>query len=288
MTIVPNAPVADKAEPILDVMLDLLTTYPHLSKIQQNLYETIDSVLSRIIISHISLSLRTVGALIPLVRKTWQRATPNQRELMLSVLLRGESLFHSLIRSEGGDSITSLGVLLDAIKMQYCSRKPREQLQIDDLEFSNMNILSSQHAPLAIRAMRLRTGAIKAEDSWCVIHISSTIYAILEEIATKNACLEEDDFRASSKRQKRSSPVDELLECLRGSDLPYKVYSLQVIAMLFEQVSFEDSILHDMTDLLISHISQDDSTVVSWAIVAVARYVTTGPLYVSPWGAHTP
>ena len=273
MTIVPNAPVVEKAEAILDVTLDLLATYPHLSKVLQNLYETIDSVLSRIIINNISLSFRTVSALIPLFRKTWKRATLNQRELMLSLLLRGESFFPQLIRSEAGDAISSLGALLEVIKGQYCSRKPRELLQVDDLDFSDITALLSEHTPLKIKVMRLRTGALKGEDPWCVIHVSATIYTISERLANESACTEEDDFRANAKRQKRSRPIDELLQFLKESHLPSKVYALQVVTMLFNQISFEDTLLPDVADLLMLHISHDDTTVASWAIVAIARCV---------------
>ena len=271
LVIVPNAPVAGKAEMILTVVLDLLGTYPHLSKIQQVLYEILDSILSKIVISDMSLSLRTVSAMIPLVRKSWQRATINQRELMLSLLLRGQSLLPQLIRSDSKDVTLNLGALLEVVKGQYCARKPREQLQMEDLDFSKPNTSSHKRPPLSIKAMSLRLGKTKSEEPWCVIHVSASIYVVLEQILADKSLPEEDEFRINAKRQKRSSPVDELLQYMREPHIPSKLYALQVIAFAYELHGFEPRLLQDTAESIMSHISNDDSHVVSWAILAVAR-----------------
>ena len=271
LVIVPSAPVASKVESILNIVLDLLKTYPHRSKIQHILYEILDSILSRIVISDTSSSLRTVGALIPLIVKSWPQATFNQRKLMLSILLCGESLLSQVTRSDGEDATMNLVALLKAIKKQYCDRKPREQLQIEQLDFSKPVTSSHQKPPLSVRAMSLRPGTTMGEEPWCVIHVSASIYVVLEETVTDKVQYEEDDFRINAKRHKRSSPMDELLQDIRSPQTAFKVYALQVLAFAYEQHIFEPRLLQDTAELLMSHISNDDSLVVSWAIFAVAK-----------------
>lgn len=266
-----NAPIIEKAESVLNLVLDLLSSYAHRNKIQHNLYEIIDSILARILTSNTSLSLRTMGSVIPLIGKTWERATQSQREPMLSILVRGELLLGHLTHSENGtEFLDDLGNLLAVMREQYCKVKPKDQLSMEHLEFSGLASSGSQ-ANLTLHAASLRICTHKGEEPWHVIHVSAAIYVALDTTATLRLEPDENDgFPNPSKRRKISRPMDNLLQDVKNTEPPIRVYALQVLAFSFSQKRLKKVDAQEITDLLMSIISGDDSSVVPWAILAVA------------------
>lgn len=266
-----NAPVLEESELVLNLVLDLLSSYAYLSKIQHSLYDIFDSILARIVTNDISLSLRTMGSVIPLIRKTWQRATQSQREPMLSILVRGELLMGHLIRTASRtETREDLSTLLEVMREQYCTRKPKDQLSMEDLDFSSPSSSESQVC-LALNAASLRMCTNKGEEPWYVIHVSAAIYVALETTATTKLEPEEnDDFKISFKRRKITRPMDDLLQYVKSTHSPTRVYALQILAFFFSRHRLDNVVAQEVTDLLMSIISNDESLVVPWAILAVA------------------
>ena len=266
-----NAPIVLGAGPILNLVLDLLSTYPHPGKIQHSLYEILDSVLSCIVTSDTSLTLRTMERVLPLIKRAWDRATQPQREPMLSILIRGELLFGHLIRSDNRDETReSLSALLEEMKEHYCVKKPKDQLSMEGLDVSHF-VPSGSQAGLHLDAAPLRMCTTKGEESWYVIRVSAAIYLALEATAKMKLGLEEkDEYMIPSKRRKITRPMDDLLQYVKGRDTPTRVYALQVLAFSFTRHCLEDVYAPELTDLLISILSNDDNSVVPWAILVIA------------------
>ncbi|KAL9126224.1 MAG: hypothetical protein Q9217_004696 [Psora testacea] len=267
-----NAPVVEKAEVTLEVLLDLLGTYPHSSKIQQSSYEAVYSIVSRTISSDTSLSLQIMRSLLPLIRTSWQRASQNLRETLLSILFRGEILFAPLLASNDGiDVKLGLVAFSEILKDQYCARKPREQLLIEDLDLSDTVPSGALRAPLSLHCASVRFGALKVEEPWATIYIGASICALLQRSATGNTKSEEvEDLPASPKRQKMISPLDELLYFMKSPQKATRMYSLQIAAFVFEKHDFDSNLLQNILESLLLALSDDDVHVVSWAIFALA------------------
>ena len=275
LAFVTNAPVVEKAESALDVLLDLLQSYPHSGKIQQSSYEAIYSILSRILNSDTALSLQIMGSLLPLVRTSWQRASQSLRETLLSILLRGQILFPPLLALDDNVDIRpNLIALRETLRDQYCARKAREHLLMEDVDFSDIVSSVGSEVPLSLSFAFLRFGASRGEEPWGVISTCASIYALLEGVATDEPSAEEAvSPRFSAKRQKRTRPFDELLHLMRSPQKGTRIYSLQVTAFLFQKVRFNLDILQTFLDSLLSVLLEDDVLVVSWTNFALARYV---------------
>ena len=274
LTTAPNAPFLEKADVMLTVLLDLLASYQHSGKIQQSSYEVIGCILSRIISSDKSLALRTMTLIIPLIRASWQRASQGLREILLTILLRGEVLFSpSVASAEISDVTSSFAALLDTMKDQYCTRKPREQLILDDFDLSDTAPSPSSQVPQRLRCASQRFGMFKGEESWATVYVCASIYAVLDHRATASAKGEQmNDSRPHAKRQKRARPLEDLLLLMRGNQRATRMFSLQVAAFVFDRYHFDLDLLQNFLDAVLQHLSDDDGLITSWAIFALARY----------------
>lgn len=274
--LVPSAPLLDKAEDVLSTLLELLQSHPHLSKIQQAIFETINSILSRIITCNIVLSLRTLTALIPLIRVCWELPKPSQslKDSLLSILIHAEILLpHILLRDETEDCKLNIIALVDVLREQYCNRTSRTQLILDDIDLSGRSLDRQRRPPLSLSSISIRLGALKAEEPWSLLHASAALLVALEKGAKhKDDIDSSDDHGNPRKRQKLSRPLDDIVSYTKSSETSEKLYALQVLAFCFDCHQYEASILETHLELLITGVSDDDGLVASWTMLVLTRY----------------
>ena len=276
-----NKPVLDKASIIVDALLgsDLLSTHSDL--VRQAAFETINMILSRVHANDVTLSLRAVEALIPIIRRSWSTRLASLKEHMLVPLILGEPYLAHLMVSDSDDTRAELLTLLDTTREEYCRRHERDQLHVSILDLTDAGRGYTKERPLGIQAFRLQFGALEAESAWCLIHVTASIVVTFSgHLGAGAEHPSPVEAKPTTKKRKTDNPVDSLFHHLRLSALPEKIYSLQVLCFVFEMIQLEPSILQGHIETLLQHVSDKSSSLCSWTMLALTRYARSLPVKV--------
>ncbi len=268
---VPNAPILDRAAAIIDAIVDLLDSYQKVSSIQQILLECVNSVMSFVITNDILFALRTVTQTLPLFRRFWDVKDNTMKEPLLVLLSYAEVLLPRLISEDTtGDFKAELGALIEGLRDDYCVRRHREQLQLDDLLPVDPIDCTPSQTPLSNKTLKLRVGAFKAEQPWCLVSSSAAIMVALEKdmIAIERS-VHYREHAHPSKRQRLSHHLDDLFSSIKGSVWSEKLYALQILVFVFDTISIDEIALQGHLLVLLPCLSDDDSTIASWAMFAM-------------------
>ena len=267
---VPNAPIFDKADVISTTIVDLLTSYSRVASIQQVLLECMNLIMSRMVADNMGLALQILTKMISLFRRFWDVKDNGMKESLLVLLSYAEVLLPRLILEDTtGDRKAELGALVESLREDYCTRKHRDQLQLDDLSLLNPSC-GVGAMPLGTKTLQVRMGAFKAEQPWCLVASSAAIIAELEnDTIVQERLLHSNEHSLPQKRQKLTHPFGELLQFARGSEGPEKLYALQVLVFLFEMTFFDENVLKGYLEMLLPCLSEDDGSIVSWTMIVM-------------------
>lgn len=270
-----NAPVLEKASSIVETMLYFLSTSTHSAPVQQAAFETVNAILYRTSTNDVSLTLRTVSELIPIMKRHWPKKWSTLKDHMLVSLLLVEPYLSHLISSYTEDEAEDLVGLIDVMRDEYCRRHDKDQLQVDDLCFANTTRADQTGGSLNIPAIQPRFGHAKAEAPWSVIYISASM------IASLNRRWEALDDRANgvngghgTKRRKIESPIDSVFQRLKSSTLADKIYAMQVLCFLFDMGKVRPALLLGYLETMLQQVLDRNASVCSWAMLAIRRCVS--------------
>ncbi|KAL8942977.1 MAG: hypothetical protein Q9216_001333 [Gyalolechia sp. 2 TL-2023] len=271
LTSASNGPVLEKAHIIVDTVIDFLSSSRHSAPVQQAAFSTLNSVLLRVCTIDVSLTLRTVSGLIPIIRQLWSIKSSTFKEQMLVPLLLGEPFLPQVISKSSEDEMTELLNLIDVTRDEYCRRHEREQMQIDDLDLTGATMDFQKERPFSTQTLRLRFGLARAESPWSLIYVSASIIATLgrHSIALDDHA-KTDSAKHATKRRKLENPIDSVLQRLRYSTLTDKLYATQIMCFLFDTVHFESCILLSYIEIFLQCVSDKNSSLCSWAMLAIA------------------
>ena len=268
---VPNVPISAKANAFATTLLTLLDSYPKVAVIQQTLFECINSLMSRIIANDVALALHIVSKTLPLFRRFWDVRDNTMKEPLLVLLSFAEGLLPRLINEDhSGNLKTELDVLVETLREDYCSRRFREQLQLDDLSPVDPISYTRSQIPLSNKTLQVRTGVFKAEQPWCLLASTAAVIAALEHATIARAkSLQTDEHDLPPKRQRLSHPTDDLFALTKSSTPSEKLYALKVLVFVFDKVGYDENALQGRLDMLLPCLSDDDGLIVSWAMFAM-------------------
>ena len=275
---VPNAPISDRADVVLATLVEILQSYQKANSTQQAAFECINSIMSRVVSMNIDLPLQTMKRIIPLLRRFWEpkEGAAAFNDTLLAFLLYGQILLPRMISEDQTDDCnTALRALVEVLRNDYCLRRHRGQLQLDDLVLLDPSRSTSRQMPLSTRTIQVKLDGLRAESPWCLISISTAIIVALEnaEIARRGP-LDEDDVQ-DPKRQRLEHPIDDFLHHVKGSSLPEKLYGLQMLLFLYDSLALNEAILQSHLDALLTCLSESDGSIVSWAMLAMNSYVVS-------------
>ena len=270
LTAVSNAPIVEKASVTLNGLLDLLEMSPQLGNTQQAALESINSIIIRITTDDTSLVLQSLRRLFPLIRRFWQAKSAGLRAMLTSMLYGEVFLTRLLTSDEDGDCRVDFLGVLEVLRVEYCKRLEREQLQLDDIDLSDHTFRSDRYMPMSIKACELRLGAHKAEQPWTILHMSASI---LTAISANNGVHEVQngsaDLDPPPKRRRIAGALDEVLELMKASTAPEKLYALQVLLFVFDKLTVDVGDMERILHLLLPCASDDNGSIASWAIMAL-------------------
>ena len=275
LTSVTNAPVLEKASVTLSALLDLLESAPNLGTTQQAALESINSIIIRITTNDTALVLQTLRRIVPMIRRFWQGKSSGLK-VMLTSLFYGEIYLVRLLRSdEERDFQANLLGLLEVMRVEYCKRTEREQLQLDDIDLSDHSFRLNRHMPLSTKACELRLGAIRAEQPWALLHMSASILVAIHSEAGVDAMPNVNaDFDPPPKRQRIGGALDNLLQLTKASRPSEKLYALQALVFVFDKLTLDIGNLEATVHLLLPCASDDNGLIASWAIIALTWCVS--------------
>lgn len=271
LTSVPNAPIFDRANAIFTTIVDLLASYSRIASIQQVLFECINSVLSRVVANDVELALPIVAKTLPLFRKFWDVKDNTLKESLLVLLSHSEVLLPRLIREDStGDRKAELGAIVDSLRDDYCARRQREQLQLEDLSVVDDNHCTLSRMPLSNKTLELRTGVLRAEHPWCLMSLSAAVIVALEnDVNALESSALEHDHDYVPKRQKLTHPLEDVFAFTKGPAGSEKLYALQIFVFVFDLKECDGNALLGHLESLLPCISDDDGSIASWAILAM-------------------
>ncbi|KAL9000304.1 MAG: hypothetical protein Q9169_001021 [Polycauliona sp. 2 TL-2023] len=265
-----NGPVLEKAQTLVETLLDFLLSSSHQDHVQQLAFETINTVLSRICTSDVALTLRSIQGLIPIIRRNWSTKSPSLREHMLVPLIVGDPYLPHLNFSDSEDQSVDLLDLLEVMREEYCRRHDREHLQIDDLDLAEDCGRNQGVNPFGLKAFRLRSGALKAEAAWSLICATASITNMLHRRGKYTPEFTDPaGTRRATKRRKREDPIATLFQRVKMSALPDKVHALQVLCFVLDVAQFEAVAVQAYIELFLAHSSDKSSPLCSWSMLAI-------------------
>ena len=280
LTSVSNAPILERPSITLNALFDLLQISPNLGKPQQAAFESIYSIMVRISTDDTALVLETLRKLYPLIRRHWQAKSAGLKEMLIPMLYGETYLAHLLKSSENGDFKADLLGLLEVLRVEYCKRLEREQLQLDDIDLSDHTFHTDRSMPLNTKACELRLGSQKAEQPWALLHISASIIVaihsgeLLHNI--KNGDVNHDP---PLKRQRLAGALDDILQLAKAPTASEKLYALQVLVFVFDKLTMDSRTLETIVDLLLPCASDDNGSIASWAMMALTSCVLNAAIY---------
>lgn len=275
LTSITNAPVFAKANAIVATILDLLISYSRVSSIQHVLFDCINSVMSRAVANDTDLAMEIMRKILPLFRRFWDVKDNTIKEPLLILLFHGELLLPRLLLE---DSVTDykddLDALIEILRDDYCIRRNREQLQLDDVLLLDPTYRTRAQLPLSTRTIQVRIGNMKAEQPWCLLSTGASVLVALEKnVIDREKAANTGDTDYHPKRRKLTHPVNELLRLMQGHLGAEKLYALQMFVFVLDGLELDENVLQARLDVLLPFLSDDDTTFASWAMLAMNSYV---------------
>ena len=272
MVSVPGIDVSDKSESLLNVLFELLHNHPNATSFQQSSFETISFLMPRIMVSNISLAIETLQKCIQLLRSVWQTRTSGVREALLSILLYGECIIADAIaKSDAEDFDNVVCEAIDVLRQEYCERRPKETLLLDDLEFGDYTATKDTRSVLTFKLANLRGGSSRIEESWGLLRVSAAMIMVLDQrISIRNPPKSDAQIENPTKRQRLMKPFEEAISHIRSASINREIYALQIASMIFDMSTFDAHELRNYMSLITPCISDNDNQVASWAMFALA------------------
>ena len=270
---VSNAPISEKARETLGSMLEFLRSSTNVGHAQQAAFDCIASIIYCITTEDTDLSLETLKSLIPLICRFWQTKSQTLKDSMLITMLHEEPYFGRLVQSgQFQEHRTEMQYLLDVMRDEYCKRPDRDRLSVDDLDLSEDSIYSSTQAPLGTRTYKARFGLIKAEQSWAILYLSSSIVEALDlDVAGQDNLAVREDAGPTLKRRKVASACGDVMRQARTMKALEKLYAVQLLAFFLQLPNRTTDVLQEALNVLLACQSDSDESIAAWSMLALAR-----------------
>ena len=265
-----NAPILNDPGPTFTAISSLLCSSSPSSISQQDLFKPINSILAKSMLEDVTLTCSILREVVSLISRHWECRSSSGREEMLVTLLYSQAYLPRLLQVNNPDEDFKQDFrnLIDTVQEEYCKRSERDHLQIDDLElYENEEDLPCA-LPLHTRSMALRSGAIKAEQSWVVLELIAS-GLIASHYQEDKETLKEKAMNPP-KRQKISTPIESILHQLRRANGAEKPSLLQILAFGVERSSFKVHECQAILDQVIPLLSSEMSSISNWSMLVVS------------------
>ena len=268
LTASPNGPVQATSEKILHGLQSFVKSAPTASGALQPAFNAINTVVMKVLFDQSSLVRVSILDLVPVVRRLWFTKLPALKdELLVTIMLCMIFLSDAAEREPSeylADLITNL---TDRLHLEYTKRPEKEALQLDELMFCQHN-LRQDARPI----VGPRLGNPRSEHNWTVVWAIASLMQLTAKVTANLAAPRVAD-QSPSKRQRHTSPVDDIFRDAVSSSGMRRICALQMIPFLITgqaDIGSKAALL----ERLIQGIVDDNAALSSWTMVAIARYVS--------------
>ncbi|KAI9370794.1 hypothetical protein BJX61DRAFT_514063 [Aspergillus egyptiacus] len=266
LTGIPNAPVQDSAESILHELAKYVRSSPVSGSGHQAAFSSINAVVMKIIFDSSELVQDILLNLVPVIRQYWATKLIGLKdELLVTTMFVVTVLTDAVRRDPSGSLVLPIEQLMNALQSEYCKRSEKDILQVDDLIFESRD--PSPHERFHLWP---RLESARSEHNWTLVWVIARLLELSEELAARlSPPPAEAEGGTPSKKQRLASKVEDVfLESTRSSGIK-RACALQLIPFLpkyYVNVEPKGSLL----ERLIPYIHDDNSTMSSWTMVAIA------------------
>ncbi|ETN42278.1 uncharacterized protein HMPREF1541_04219 [Cyphellophora europaea CBS 101466] len=260
-----NAPVLERAELILDTVIDCLFST---TRSQDVALETFNNVAQVLLGSDVRLLHRSILALVPIFRRIWTTKSSTTRDQLLGTLSFCQCFFVAKPTSPIALELDTKTQLLDVLQTEYQSRSIRDIFQIDDLSL----LLRMNPTGQVCHALIAQPSLASPLSNWLML---LTIARLHYGIHTSTPQSEQDDISQNQPRKRRKvlTPFGELCQQATRSTGLAQVTSLQILAWSLSE-PFGDQMFEDhqyVFEDLVALLANESSPATPWTLLVLTN-----------------
>ena len=279
----PNAPLLRRCDEVANTIIRVVGSLGStVSPLQKTAFAILNGILSLTREDRVSLSTVISKEAVPIICRFWQGKSVAKDEMLSSVrdemiillFLTHLHLEHN-IPDVTSDSASNLDDLLGVMRAEYAERSERDQLQLEDIEISDLGSVRVNTTPFHLFDFRLRLHNTRAERTWAnlqVIGILERLVSLAEQHRDHSIeSTDEDADRYPRKRRRTNKSWDRLITPLKSSDQGVRLAGLQILPFVLQQWQLSVPALANLLGQLGSCASDKRGNIASWALLAIAR-----------------
>lgn len=259
-----------KFEEIVHVLFSFLSSTSTSTQTQQTAFQAVNNILKIAIIERTLLAREIVDYCLPLIARLWHIKSSSLRDEMLVTLLLGiDTLKVDPCTSLKDDGLQAIENIVESFQIEHSRRKEKDLLQADDLQF-----FSSEEAPqMTLASLGPHCDSDRSISKWVFMKIWATLISVLDSAQSVPPPRKAKDDEDLDKRRRVARPIDDLLRnatILQGSS---RVQALQLVPHLLSCAPQTARQFVDRFDEFLSGSIDDNASVSSWSMIAIAWYV---------------
>jgi ataxia telangiectasia mutated family protein len=281
----PNAPLLQRTKEIANVALQVLQLrYLGLSQLHQLAFAVINAVLVAAQTEDTTQASSLAVECLPLIIFWWQARTASKYDALLNavriemikVLYNIHLQLEFLTRRNSEATLfEDIEKLSEVLWSEYSKRDDRAQLQQDDITYMAVSHITNQ---FHIKSFALRPFNIEGERQWAVVQILAMLEGLMWKRYRQYHTIpnNNDSPEQPRKRQRTDSGLSRLRYKLRPIDRSTQFSTLQMIPFFVSEIDITGDEISDLLSILISLVTNKNSKLSTWAMVACARSVQRG------------
>jgi ataxia telangiectasia mutated family protein len=267
-----NAPVLDKADTVLAVLLRFLHWRTGRGSAAAGALAAINSILTRTTLQSLDLTKRTVQELLPLMKSMWAELI--LRDEIMITLMYTETHISSLLADPDNEAISfDLEALIETIYGDYRKRQDttaHQYLEEDHLCFRHLGRANRDTHPLNTCAFSMEAEHIRFEGLWGTVSTIARFSFMLDERKRRSAHNDVDARESINKRLRVTQLFQEYLRHVLEPRSNAKRAALQVVAFMVQDGPVDEEDLQSMLEKLTACISDENPAHSVWAMIALA------------------
>jgi ataxia telangiectasia mutated family protein len=265
-----NAPVLDKADRILAILMQLLQR--KVTRVYLVALAAVNCILSRIALHSTQLTKRTIRELLPLMKSLWSDLT--LRDEILIALMHTEGHLTSILADKHEDTASfDVEVLIETMYGDYRRRQETIALQYledDHLCFRNIGKPRDDTHPLNTYAFSLETEQLRCEGLWATVSAIARFSFMLDNKKREMAHDRGDEEDSLIKRLRITHHFQDYLRHVSEPRSNAKRAALQVIAFMVQVGPLDVEDLQATLEKLTPYIADENPVHSAWAMVALS------------------
>ncbi|OBT86494.1 hypothetical protein VE02_04917 [Pseudogymnoascus sp. 03VT05] len=282
----PNAAVSERTEHILKAIVHFLNSQGNVvSSFHQIAFAALNVALSVTSADEISLAESVVCSVVPCISRLWSSKTAANDEMLntakdemaIAILLLRLHLEKLVFDPLGDDDLGNiLKDLRDSLSNDYEKRAERDQLQLDDMDFSIDPSEDRISSSLSCGYLRLRQQAPRAERKWAVVQVLAILDNLLHGAPLRSNLVATDDNESLEgvshprKRRRITERFDALADEIRLGDSSVQLVALQTLFFALPPSQVSQHTLAGILPTLASLVLDRNINISCWAILCIS------------------